>query len=419
MTTSRRQRWLWAAFALAVGIAAVLYRHFDLGSLLTLDALKGSRDALAAQFRQSPAAFAGGFFALYVAVAALSLPGAAVMTLAAGAIFGLGPGLLLVSFASSIGATLAFLTARYLLRDTVQARFGARLGPINEGMRHDGAWYLLTLRLVPVFPFFLVNLLVGLTPIAATRFYWVSQLGMLAGTAVYVNAGTQLAGISQLTDVLSPPLLLSFALLGVFPLIAKAAIGALQRRKVYARWPRPKRFDRNLVVIGAGSGGLVTAYIAAAVKARVTLVEGHRMGGDCLNFGCVPSKALIRSARLAKDIEQAAELGIRDASGRVDFAAVMARVQQVIRDIAPHDSVERYTALGVDVVQGHARITSPWRVELTRADGTLQTLTTRSIVIAAGASPFVPPIPGLQEAGFLTSDTLWGLTELPRRLLVL
>lgn len=419
MTTSRRQRWLWAAFALALGIAAVLYRHFDLGSLLTLDALKGSRDALVAQFRQSPAAFAGGFFALYVAVAALSLPGAAVMTLAAGAIFGLGLGLLLVSFASSIGATLAFLTARYLLCDTVQARFGPRLGPINEGMRRDGAWYLLTLRLVPVFPFFLVNLLVGLTPIAATRFYWVSQLGMLAGTAVYVNAGTQLAGISRLADVLSPPLLLSFALLGVFPLIAKAALGALQRRKVYARWPRPRRFDRNLVVIGAGSGGLVTAYIAAAVKARVTLIEGHRMGGDCLNFGCVPSKALIRSARLAHEIRQASALGIHDAGGHVDFAAVMARVQRVIRDIAPHDSVERYTALGVDVVQGHARITSPWSVEVTRADGTQQTLTTRSIVIAAGASPFVPPIPGLREAGFLTSDTLWGLTELPRRLLVL
>ena len=419
MTTSRRQRWLWAAFALALGIAAVLYQHFDLGSLLTLDALKGSRDALVAQFRQSPAAFAGAFFALYVAVAALSLPGAAVMTLAAGAIFGLGLGLLLVSFASSIGATLAFLTARYLLRDTVQARFGARLGPINEGMRRDGAWYLLTLRLVPVFPFFLVNLLVGLTPIAATRFYWVSQLGMLAGTAVYVNAGTQLAGISRLADVLSPPLLLSFALLGVFPLIAKAVIGALQRRKVYARWPRPKHFDRNLVVIGAGAGGLVTAYIAAAVKARVTLVESHKMGGDCLNFGCVPSKALIRSAKLAHEIRQASALGLQDAGGRVDFAAVMARVQRVIRDIEPHDSVERYTALGVDVVQGHARITSPWSVELTRADGTTQTLTTRSIVIAAGASPFVPPIPGLQDAGFLTSDTLWGLTELPRRLLVL
>ena len=400
-------------------LAAVLYRHFDIGDLLTLDSLKASRDTLVARFDQSPATFAIGYFALYVAVAALSLPGAAVMTLAAGAIFGLGLGLLLVSFASSIGATLAFLTARYLLRDSVQARFGSRLEPVNEGMRRDGAWYLLSLRLVPVFPFFMVNLLVGLTPIAAVRFYWVSQLGMLAGTAVYVNAGTQLAGITSLADVLSPPLLLSFVLLGMFPLVAKTLIGALQRRKVYVNWPRPKRFDRNLIVIGAGAGGLVTAYIAAAVRARVTLVEDQKMGGDCLNYGCVPSKALIRVAKLARDIQQADAMGIRDASGRIDFAAVMARVQRVIRDIEPHDSVERYTALGVDVVQARARITSPWSVELTRADGTVQTLTTRSIVIATGARPFVPPIPGLQQAGFLTSDTLWGLAELPRRLLVL
>ena len=419
MTTSSRHRGLWIAVALMALLAAVLYRHFDIGDLLTLDSLKASRDTLVARFDQSPATFAIGYFALYVAVAALSLPGAAVMTLAAGAIFGLGLGLLLVSFASSIGATLAFLTARYLLRDSVQARFGSRLEPVNEGMRRDGAWYLLSLRLVPVFPFFMVNLLVGLTPIAAVRFYWVSQLGMLAGTAVYVNAGTQLAGITNLADVLSPPLLLSFVLLGVFPLLAKALLGALQRRKVYANWPRPKRFDRNLIVIGAGAGGLVTAYIAAAVRARTTLVEDHKMGGDCLNYGCVPSKALIRVAKLARDIQQADAMGIRDASGRIDFAAVMARVQRVIRDIEPHDSVERYTALGVDVVQARARITSPWSVELTRADGTVQTLTTRSIVIATGARPFVPPIPGLQQAGFLTSDTLWGLAELPRRLLVL
>ena len=419
MTTSSRHRGLWIAVALMALLAAVLYRHFDIGDLLTLDSLKASRDTLVARFDQSPATFAIGYFALYVAVAALSLPGAAVMTLAAGAIFGLGLGLLLVSFASSIGATLAFLTARYLLRDSVQARFGSRLEPVNEGMRRDGAWYLLSLRLVPVFPFFMVNLLIGLTPIAATRFYWVSQLGMLAGTAVYVNAGTQLAGITNLADVLSPPLLLSFVLLGVFPLLAKALLGALQRRKVYANWPRPKRFDRNLIVIGAGAGGLVTAYIAAAVRARVTLVEDHKMGGDCLNYGCVPSKALIRVAKLARDIQQADAMGIRDASGRIDFAAVMARVQRVIRDIEPHDSVERYTALGVDVVQARARITSPWSVELTRADGTVQTLTTRSIVIATGARPFVPPIPGLQQSGFLTSDTLWGLAELPRRLLVL
>ncbi|GAB4563283.1 MAG: bifunctional TVP38/TMEM64 family protein/FAD-dependent oxidoreductase [Rhizobacter sp.] len=408
----------WAAAAVVVLLAVLLYRHFELGQLLTLDSLKASRDSLLAQYQANPWVTLAAFFTVYVVVTALSIPGATVLTLAAGAMFGLGVGLVLASFASSIGATLAFLASRYLLRDSVQSRFGKQLAPINDGVKRDGALYLLTLRLVPVFPFFVINLLMGLTPMPARRFYWVSQLGMLAGTAVYVNAGTQLAAIQSLRDVVSPGLLLSFALLGVFPLIGKAVADWLKARKVYAKWPKPKTFDRNIVVIGAGAGGLVTSYIGAAVKARVTLVEGHKMGGDCLNFGCVPSKALIRSAKLAQQIRKAGALGVRDAHGTVDFVAVMARVQRVVADIEPHDSVERYTGLGVEVLQGHAHITSPWSVEITTSAGT-QTLTTRSIVIAAGAQPFVPPIPGLAEVGCVTSDTVWGLTQLPRRLVVL
>ena len=424
------KRALWVGVGLALLVAAGLYGYFDLGRLLTLESLKSSRDALIGLYDKQPLATVLGFFAVYVAAAALSIPGATILTLAAGAMFGLGVGLVIVSFASTLGALLAFLASRYLLRDTVQSRFGKQLTPINEGMARDGAFYLLTLRLVPVFPFFLVNLLAGLTPIGAGRFYWVSQLGMLAGTAVFVNAGTQLASIQTPGDVLSPGLLLSFVLLGVFPLIAKALLGVFQRRKVYAGWTKPAQFERNLVVIGAGAGGLVTSYIAAVVKAEVTLVEGHLMGGDCLNYGCVPSKALIRSATLAHELRQAQALGLRGTGAgepggataavdfQVDFAAVMARVHRVIADIAPHDSVERYRALGVDVRQGRARITSPWTVEITTPDG-VQTLSTRSIVIATGAEPFVPPLPGLAEVGCLTSDTLWGLTHLPRRLLVL
>jgi pyruvate/2-oxoglutarate dehydrogenase complex dihydrolipoamide dehydrogenase (E3) component/uncharacterized membrane protein YdjX (TVP38/TMEM64 family) len=410
---------LWAGAAGLALVAAWAWRHFDLGALLTLDNLKASRDALQARVQAQPLATAAAFFAIYVAAAALTIPGAVILTLAAGAMFSLGWGLLLVSFASSLGALLAFLVARYLLRDTIQARFGNALAPINQGVRQDGIFYLLTLRLVPVFPFWLINLLMGLTPMGAGRFYAVSQVGMLAGTVVYVNAGTQLAAIQSPGDILSPGLLGSFVLLGVFPLLAKAGVGWLARRKVYAKWTKPNAFDRNLVVIGAGAGGLVSAYIAAAVKAKVTLVEGHKMGGDCLNFGCVPSKALIRSAKMAKQLKKAHELGVADAAGRVDFAAVMRRVHGVIRDIEPHDSVERYTSLGVEVLQGHARITSPWSVDVTMADGTGRMLTTKNIVIATGASPFVPPIPGLREAGFHTSDTVWGLTELPKRLVVL
>jgi len=404
---------------LAAAVAA--FFAFDLGRFLSLAELKARQADLAALYDAHPARVIGAYFLVYVAVTALSLPGAAIMTLAGGAIFGLGTGTLVVSFASSLGATLAFLASRYLLAEGVRARFGARLADIDRGIAKEGGFYLFTLRLVPLFPFFMVNLLLGLTRMKAWTFYWVSQLGMLAGTLVYVNAGTQLARIDSLQGILSPALLGSFVLLGLFPLAAKRIVDAVKARRVYARWAgvKPKSFDRNLVVIGAGAAGLVTSYIAAVVKARVTLVERHKMGGDCLNYGCVPSKALIRTATLMAQVRDAQRYGIAQASATIDFAQVMARVAQVVRDIEPHDSVERYTRLGVDVVQGEARILNPWTVQIAGADGRMQTLTTRSIVIATGAEPLVPPLPGLEEAGYLTSDTLWDLRELPRRLLVL
>ncbi len=397
----------------------VVFFTFDLDRLLTLDALKAGQATFATWYEASPWLVAGAYLLVYVAVTALSLPGAAVMTLAGGALFGLWVGTLLVSFASSIGATLAFLVSRWLLRDWVQARYGERLAAVNAGIAKDGALYLFTLRLVPVFPFFVINLLMGLTPIKTRTFYWVSQLGMLAGTLVYVNAGTQLARLDSLSGILSPGLVASFALLGVFPLLAKRLVALVQARKLYAGWQKPRRFDRNLVVIGAGSGGLVTAYIAAAVKARVTLVEQHRMGGDCLNTGCVPSKALIRTATLLAQLRRSQDFGIRAAPAEVDFSQVMERVRRVVRTVEPHDSAERYRGLGVDVVAGRARIVSPWAVEITGEDGAVQRLATRGIVIATGARPFVPPIPGIEEVGYLTSDNLWDLRTLPRRLVVL
>ena len=403
---------------LVIAILASAFFAIDLGRFFSLDYFKSQQAAIEAYRAAHPGLTAGIFFAVYVAVTGLSLPGAAILTLVGGAIFGLLWGAVIVSFASTLGATLAFLVARFALRDWVQSQFGVRLKAINAGIEKEGGFYLFTLRLIPIFPFFVINLVMGLTPIRAWTFYWVSQIGMLAGTLVYVNAGTQVAGIDSLRGILSPGLLISFALLGVFPLIAQKIVSAVKARRVYAKWPKPKRFDRNLIVIGAGSAGLVTAYIAAAVKAKVTLIEKHRMGGDCLNTGCVPSKALIRSAKLLSHMRRSPEFGIRKAAAEFDFAEVMDRVQRVIREVAPHDSVERYTGLGVDVIQGIAKITSPWTVAVTTAEGT-RTLTTRAIVIAAGARPFVPPIPGLEEIGYLTSDTVWNLRELPKRLVVL
>ena len=410
------KRW-WLLVALA-GLVAVFFA-LDLGRYLSLAAIKTSQADLKAWRAAQPLLAAALFFVGYVAVTALSLPGATVMTLAAGALFGLGWGTLIVSFASSIGATLAFLAARWLLGGWVQTRFGDRLATLNAGIAKDGGFYLFTLRLVPVLPFFVINLAMGVTTLRATTFYAVSQVGMLAGTLVYVNAGTQLARIETLSGIVSPGVLGSLVLLGLFPLFAKKVIDMFQARKVYARFKKPASFDRNLIVIGGGSAGLVTAYIAAAVKAKVTLVEQHALGGDCLNTGCVPSKALIRSAKFLSHVQRAREFGMRSASVDFDFGEAMERVQRVIQAIEPHDSVARYTALGVDVAQGRARIVTPWEVEITHPDGRVQRLTTRAIVIAAGARPFVPPIPGLDLVDVLTSDNVWQLRQRPERLLVL
>lgn len=392
----------------------VAFFAFDLGQYLTLDFFKSKQADIGAYYAANPGQTALVFFLIYVAVTGLSLPGAAIMTLAAGAIFGLLWGTVIVSFASTIGATIAFLVSRFLLRDLVQRRFGKSLKAVDRGIEKDGAFYLFTLRLVPAFPFFVINLVMGLTPIRTVTFFVVSQIGMFAGTVVYVNAGTQLAQIESLKGILSPGLIASFTLLGIFPLIAKKAVDIVKAQKVLKDYPKPRRFDRDLVVIGAGSAGLVSAYIAAAVRARVSLIEKHKMGGDCLNTGCVPSKALIRSAKLVSQIHRARDYGLKNASVEFDFADVMDRVHRIIRTVEPHDSVERYESLGVDCIAGEATIRSPYEVEVNG-----KTLTTRNIVIAAGARPFVPPIPGIEDVGYYTSDSLWDMRQLPDRLVVL
>ena len=399
---------------LAILALVVVFFAFDLGQYLTLDYLKTRQAAFNDYYLQHRLATLLGYFLIYVLVTALSLPGATVMTLAGGALFGLWMALLVVSFASSIGATLAFLVSRFLLRDWVQNKFGDKLKAINAGVEKEGAFYLFSLRLVPLFPFFVINLVMGLTPLKTTLFYFVSQVGMFAGTFVYVNAGTQLGQLQSAAGILSPGLILSFALLGIFPLVAKKALGVIKARKIFAAYQKPERYDYNLVVIGAGSAGLVSAYIAAAVKAKVALIEKHKMGGDCLNTGCVPSKALIRSAKMLSYARRAEDFGFRKTAVDFEFAEVMERVQKVVKKVEPHDSVERYSALGVETISGEALITSPWTVEVNG-----RVLTTRSIIVATGAGPFVPPIKGLDQIPYLTSDTIWELRELPQRLVVL
>ncbi|SEA70495.1 dihydrolipoamide dehydrogenase [Desulfuromusa kysingii] len=395
-------------------VLIVSFFAFDLGQYLTLTYLKSQQQVFNNYYQLHRFSTLASYFVIYIIVTALSLPGATVMTLAGGALFGLWTALIVVSFASSIGATLAFLVSRFLLRDWVQQKFGDKLQAINKGVEKEGAFYLFSLRLVPLFPFFVINLVMGLTPLKTSLYYIVSQVGMLAGTFVFVNAGTQLGQLESAGGILSPGLLISFALLGVFPLVAKRIVAIFQARKVFAGYQKPQKFDYNLVVIGAGSGGLVSSYIAAAVKAKVALIEKHKMGGDCLNTGCVPSKALLRSAKMLSYAKRAKEFGFEKAEVAFDFAQVMERVQQKIAQIEPHDSIERYTSLGVEVIEGEAKITSPWMVEVNG-----KSLTTRSIIIATGAKPFVPPIKGLEQIDYLTSDNLWSLRERPEKLVVL
>lgn len=392
----------------------ISYFYFDLGQYLSLDALKENHLKLVAYVNAHLLIATLFFCGSYIVTTALSLPGAAILTLAGGAIFGFLPGLVLVSFSSTIGATLAFLSARFLLRDFVQRKFSDKLESINHGIAKDGAFYLFTLRLIPAFPFFLINLAMGLTPIPVKTFFFVSQVGMLAGTAAYVNAGTQLSRIDSLSGILSLDLILSFTALGLLPFLAKWVIYKVGKRRNLRAFKRPKKFDYNMLVIGGGSAGLVSAYIAAAVKARVGLIEKHKMGGDCLNTGCVPSKALIKSAKVFHMIRHAPEYGLEASGASVNFEKVMSRVQGVIKSIEPHDSVERYTKLGVDCIQGTAKILSPFEVQVNG-----KVLTTKNIVIATGASPLVPALPGIDKISFHTSDTIWNLKALPKRLLVL
>jgi pyruvate/2-oxoglutarate dehydrogenase complex dihydrolipoamide dehydrogenase (E3) component/uncharacterized membrane protein YdjX (TVP38/TMEM64 family) len=390
------------------------FSHFNLGQYLSLEYIKGQQANFSAFYKENALLAIGAYSLVYIVSTALSLPGAALLTLLAGALFGIVTGTILVSFASTIGATLAFLVSRTLLRDWVQNKFGSFLKSFNEGIKKDGVFYLFTLRLIPAFPFFVINLVMGLTPMKTLPFFFVSQVGMLAGTIVYVNAGTQLAQIESLQGILSPNLIFSFVLLGIFPLLAKKLLGFYKGRKMLKKFKKPKTFDYNMVVIGAGSAGLVTSYIGAATKGKVALIEKHKMGGDCLNTGCVPSKALIRSAKFMSDAKKCESLGFKSAKIEFEFADVMERVQRVIQTVEPHDSIERYTKLGVECHTGVAKIKSPYEVEVNG-----KVLTTRNIVVGTGARPSLPPIEGIEDANPLTSDTVWDIREKPERLLVL
>ena len=402
----RRAGWLIAALvaALIVGLALIgaADPHRVAASLVAAKGWAGEHLAVSAL----------AYAALYVAFAALSLPGAWTMSVAGGALFGPWIGVPLVSFSSTLGATVAMLLARTVFRDAVEARFPDFVARVNRGVARDGARYLFAARLTPLVPFFAVNLGVGLTRMRVSTFVLVTLVGALPIVILYVVAGQQFASIAAPQDILSARIVVALIALAAAPFAAKGLGAWRESRAALAAWPRPRRFDYNLIVVGAGSAGLVAAMIAAAARARVLLIEQGAMGGDCLNTGCVPSKALIRSAKLAHEGRRPEALGL---TGRLDpdFAAVMARVRAVVAKVAPHDSAERYRGLGAEVISARARLLDPWTVEV---DG--RRVTSRRIVVATGAEPILPPIPGLSDVAPLTSETLWALSERPARLLV-
>ncbi|MBT6530712.1 MAG: FAD-dependent oxidoreductase [Betaproteobacteria bacterium] len=390
----------------------------DILAQLNLQSLKDNYASLKIYFNDRPFQSSLVYVAIYILVTALSLPGAVILTLAGGAIFGLWWGTILVSFSSTLGATSAFLLTRFFFRNYIRSRFGDKLTTINEGIKKDGAFYLFTLRLIPVFPFFVINVLMALTALKTWTFYWVSQLGMLLGTVIYVNAGTQLATLNSTGDILSIDLIISLCVVGLLPITAKLFIGIIRRKRIYAKWTRPKQFDYNLIVIGGGAAGLVSSYIGASVNARVALIEKHKMGGDCLNTGCVPSKALIKTAQFLEQARQSKKLGLDKAEVHYEYSDVIKRVQKIIKKIEPHDSRERYTELGVECMQGTATITSPWTVTVDGTNGQ-QEISARSIIVAAGASPVVPHLPNIDQIQYVTSDTIWDMKDLPKKLIVI
>ena len=397
-----------------ISIILIAIKYLGLDQYLTFEYIKANQAVFTDFYENNQLLTISIYLVVYIVSTALSIPGATILTLLGGAVFGLPLGLLIVSFASTIGATCAFLISRTLLRDSIQKKYAKSLKGINEGVEKEGAFYLFTLRLVPIFPFFLINLTMGLTKISTLKFFVISQLGMLAGTAVYVNAGVELGKLESLAGIMSPTLLGSFAILGIFPLIAKKLIEYLKAKRVYKKWKKPAHFEYNMVSIGAGAAGLVTSYIGAAVKAKVALIEKEAMGGDCLNTGCVPSKALIKSAKVAHTAKTSENFGVSVGEVKIDFSKAMNRVQDVIKEIEPHDSVERYEGLGVECITGHAEILSPWEIKV--GD---RVITTKNITIATGASPFIPPIKGIDKIDYLTSNNLWSIRDLPKKFIVL
>ena len=390
-------------------LLCILAYQMGLNDILRFDYLKMHLSELQTQFHSRPIVSCLSYFALYVFVTTISFPGATILTLLAGAVMDFKISLILISFASTIGATLAFLGARFLFRDIVEKKFTRELETVNSKFKNEGVYYLITLRLLPIFPFFLINILMGVTKIEIKKFFFASQIGMFPATIVFLYAGKSISGISKVSEILSPKVIIAFFLLGFIPYISKYLLKKYTVLKLTSKFKKPNSFDYNMIVIGGGSAGLVTAFISNTVKAKVAIIEKDKMGGECLNTGCIPSKALIKTTKILGLSHSAQELGLKNIVIDFNFSDVMNRIRRKISEVAPHDSSERYNHLGIHCIKGIATILSPYEVSV---DGKIHT--TQNITIATGASPLIPAIKGLDLTNYLTSNTLWNLEILPK-----
>lgn len=347
-------------------------------------------------------------------MASLGIPGALILTLLAGAVFGWKWGTVIVSVSSTAGACCAFLLSRYFFRELIGEKYSGKGKSVLDAYESKGPLFLLSLRLVPIVPYFLVNLLMGVTRIPLATFALLSAVGMFPSTMLYVKAGVNFSQIRSVSDILSKKMLLLFCFFALIPVAANWMLPRIRFWWVMRKYPKPKSFDYNFVVVGAGSAGLVAANLGARLQAKVALVERGKSGGDCLNRGCVPSKTLLAIAKGVHHRESAESVSAPYGKAKKEYTAVRRSIQRVIEQIAPHDSFERYESLGVDCFEGNAEVISPYEVKVGE-----KVLTTKNVVIATGASPILPVMPGIREQGVYTSDTIWEMQDLPTRLLVL
>lgn len=392
----------------------ILYYLFFPKEYLSLAFVKENINSIKNYVNYNYTTSALSYLIIYSLSSALAIPSALILTLSSGILFGLVPGILLTSLGSTLGAVLAFLISRYLFLDLFKSKFRNQYEQMDKEIKKNGNLHLLTLRLVPIFPFWLVNLLMGLSEISLWRYLFISFAGMIPATIVYVYAGLSLSSISELRDVISPSIFFSLLLLSILPYVLRAVVNYYLKKKLYRHYKKPRAFDYNLIIIGGGSAGLVTTFIARILKAKVAIIEKEKMGGDCLNTGCVPSKSLIKIAKIISYGKTPSSWGLKNINIDFSFEDIMNKIHSIIKEIEPHDSIVRYTQLGAECFLGQAQILSPWEVQIGE-----KIISAKYLVIATGARPIIPQIPGIESISPLTSENIWQLKKQPARLGIL